>query len=230
MSLPAPFTNSLSLGTLGSLILHVVVFGALTSTMVEDAPPSRRPDSIKVKIQETPPPPPTPAKVEKKIPPKPPKALAKTTNPPKADPNTPPPQPVYGVAKESLQPAGSGGIAVPVGNTTMMADDGKRMRPEDIQKLDRDYSADAKLLLDSLKLPQYTDAAVEANLEGRFVVEIFVDDNGKVGDVQLKKKIGYDMDGPVIEAIRKAQFSPRRNPVGVPIAGWTEITIRLELD
>lgn len=229
-SVPSEFLTAV-----GSLAFHLVVFTGLSFLVAHREPRTRLPqNAIKVSIQdqkpEVPPPPPPVQKERKKIPPKPPKVAQSAPQKMEPKPDTPPPQPVYGVAKESLSPAQQGGIAVPVGNTTMMADDGKRMRPEDVQKLDRDLSSDPQLELNSLALPKYTDAAVEAGLEGRFVVDVYVNERGAVDDVQLRKKIGFEMDTRVMEAIRKARFKPRRNPVGLPIAGWTEITIRLELD
>lgn len=180
---------------------------------VEAAPPSA--------------PEPKPTEAPKPKPAPQPKATPATTKP--VD-NTPPPQPVMGLSKESFAEGGKGGFSAPAGNTTMVPDEGKRLSPEEIRKLDRDLSADAKLVDGSFIKPEYTAEAEENSLEGSFVIDVYVDTQGKVVEAELRKKIGYGMDERVLNAARNARFSPRKNPLGQPLAGWTELKIRLTLE
>jgi protein TonB len=180
-------------------------------------------------VEAAPPPAPEPKPTEtpKPKPPPQPKATPATTKP--VD-NAPPPQPVMGLSKESFAEGGKGNFSAPAGNTTMVSDEGKRLSPEEIRKLDRDLSADAKLIDGSFIKPEYTAEAEENSLEGSFVIDVYIDTQGKVVDAELRKKIGYGMDERVLNAARNARFSPRKNPLGQPLAGWTELKIRLTLE
>jgi TonB family protein len=138
-------------------------------------------------------------------------------------------KPVQGLRASAFSPDGRG-IAAPVGNTLNTADDGIRLKPKDVQALtDEDLSADAALIRTSVEAPQFTDAALDAGLEGTYGVEVFVDPTGAVTDAQLPEKIGYEMDARVLDAARKAHFTPRKDRYGKPIAGWTELKFRLEI-
>ena len=81
----------------------------------------------------------------------------------------------------------------------------------------------------SVATPQYTDPALDAELEGTYAVDVYVDAAGAVTDAQLPKKIGYGMDERVLAAARKARFNPRKDRLGKAIAGWSEIKFRLEI-
>lgn len=185
-----------------------------------------------------------PLEIEKPVPPKPQvkkkvkkpkkkqKAASVSKKTPKSKVNTEPVKPVLGLSKESFSktPGGKGGMAVPAGNTTMVEDQGKRLRPEQIAALEEDLSEDASLIVDSFIKPKYTIDAEDAALEGRFVVDVFVDVDGKVKDATLRGKVGFGMDERLMESVLKARFNPRKNALGRPIAGWTEIKVRLTLE
>jgi protein TonB len=180
-------------------------------------------------VEAVPPPPPEPKPTEA---PKPKPAPQPKATPAKEKPvdNAPPPQPVMGLSKESFVEGGKGSFSAPAGNTTMLPDEGKRLSPEEIRKLDRDLSADAKLIDGSFIKPEFTSEAEENSLEGSFVIDVYVDTQGKVVEAELRKKIGYGMDERVLKAARNARFSPRKNPLGQALAGWTELKIRLTLE
>jgi hypothetical protein len=57
-----------------------------------------------------------------------------------------------------------------------------------------------------------------------------VDAAGKASQAELDQAIGYGMDQRVIAAILKARFKPRRNRDGSALAGWTSISIILQID
>ncbi len=119
---------------------------------------------------------------------------------------------------------------MPAGNTTMVADKGIIMKPEDIAQLASDLSQDAKLIRDSVQKIDKTPEALDAGLTGRFEVAVFVNTQGLVTSANLDKKIGYGMDALVVAAALKARFLPRRNPQGVPIEGWSSIVFRFTED
>jgi len=217
-----------------SLVLHLAFLSGVQ--FIPRPEPARKYTKVAVNVVEKPrpveaaTPEPQPQATEAPKPKPKPLAQEKATPTVKPQDNSPPPQPVMGLSKESFAEGGKGGFSAPAGNTTMAPDEGKRLSPEEIRKLDRDLSADAKLIAGSFIKPEYTPEAEENNLEGSFVIEVYIDTQGKVVEAELRKKIGYGMDDRVLNAAKNARFSPRKNPVGQPLAGWTELRIRLNLE
>jgi len=217
----------------GSFVLHIAMLGGVQFIpKAEPAPVYKR---VSVNVVEKPKPPvPQPLAAEPVKPeaPKPtPKAQEKKTPVASKAPDTsPPPQPVLGLSKDSFAEGGKGNFSVPAGNTTMVEDQGKRLSPEEIRKLDRDLSEDAKLVAGSFIKPEFTPEAEDTGLEGSFVIEVYIDTKGNVVEAELRKKIGFGMDERVLNAAKKAKFSPRKNPLGQSLAGWTELKIRLTIE
>jgi protein TonB len=216
-----------------SLLLHVIFFSVVQYLPQPERAKTYNKVAVNVvekpkPVEPTPTPEPEPKPKETPKPKAPPQP--KATPATKQVDNTPPPQPVMGLSKDSFAENGKGSFSAPAGNTTMLPDEGKRLSPEEIQKLDRDLSADAKLIPGTFVRPEYTAEAEENNLEGSFVIDIYVDAQGKVVEAELRKKIGYGMDERVLNAARNSRFSPRKNPLGQPLAGWTELKIRLDLE
>ncbi len=147
--------------------------------------------------------------------------------PPKAA--TPPPV-VQGLSAESFSDKGTTTMAAPAGNTTMAPDEGKRLSPEEIRSLDKNLSQDAVLIAGSFLRPAYTPEAEDAGLEGRFIVEVFVNEQGQVTAAELRKSIGYGMDERVLASAKQSRFQPRRDAKGQAMSGWTEIKVRLTID
>jgi TonB family protein len=140
-----------------------------------------------------------------------------TSDVPKTD------MPVQGLTKDSLSDQGT--MAAPVGNTLMKEDEGKRL--EQVDALRGDMSAPARLIAQTLAAPPYTEEALDAVIEGSFIVDVFVNLDGTVRDVELRKKIGYGMDSRVLAAVSAAKFIPRKNKFGVSEEGWTELKFTL---
>jgi TonB family protein len=109
----------------------------------------------------------------------------------------------------------------------MVPDDGKRVN--DAAPLTADLSSDPKLLAESVVIPSYTDAALDASYEGRVTVEVFVDESGKVIQAEPKKKIGYGMDERILQSSLSAKFIPRKNRWGQAESGWSKITFNLQV-
>ncbi|MEZ4741791.1 MAG: TonB family protein [Bdellovibrionota bacterium] len=135
---------------------------------------------------------------------------------------------VQGVSEKSVAP-GSTAFSVPLGNTLMTKDEGIRLKKDEIDELEKDLSTEAQLIRNTLQAPQYTDEALDAGLEGTFIIEVFVGADGRVLDVDLGKTIGYGMDDRIIAAIENARFTPRKDRGGSPLKGWTEIRFQLEI-
>lgn len=216
-----------------SLLLHLLGFGVLDSATEASKKPKLAP--VKIAIVEKPKAPAEPLKKEEPKPPPPkpkekppvPKKMPSERVKPQEKPAEPP-KPIMGIDPSAVSPDGKG-IAAPVGNTLMMEDDGKRVKPEDVKPFTGDLSSDARLIRDSLKKIEYTEGAIEAALEGKYTVDVYVDEKGDVTSAELRKKIGYGMDQRVLDVAKLAKFVPRRTKTGVAEAAWAEILFVLQL-
>jgi TonB family protein len=214
-----------------SLAVHLLSFGGVHVVQRFAPEPPQKAEPVKFKVVEkkpvaeptpkpTPPPPkPTP------VPPKP-KKLAETRKPEKKPQKNA--KKVQGLTTKSTVKDST--VAAPVGNTMMAEDSGVRLSAEELASLERDLSADAQLIRDTLTVPEYTEAAIDAEIEGVVVVDVFVDQQGKVIQAELRKRIGYGMDERVVMAIMAARFVPRKNGKGMPLSGWAELPFKLELN
>lgn len=208
-----------------SLCLHTIALFYLPPlhlTLDEDLEGFQKFDLIEKKTPEMPKEAPVP-ELKQVVPPKPSFEVEKRKENPRPKPKT-----VQGFSLGSLTRGGKG-IEVPLGNTLLAPDEGKRLRPEELDDLERDLSAPAQLLRTSIVTPEYTREAVDAELEGLFIVDVFVDEKGNVVEAELPTRIGHGMDERLLQAARKASFQPRKNRVGLPISGWTKLTFRLEI-
>ena len=205
---------------IASVLAHLLTAGGLR--LIERHTVERKPRIIKIRVGEP------VAKKALHLPPKP----IKKERPPKPLP-TPnkisPPDisktetPVQGLTKDSLSQTGA--MAAPVGNTLMTEDQGRRLT--DVAPLKGDQSAPAKLIVSTLVPPPYTDEALDAAIEGSFIVDVFINLDGSVREAELRKKIGYGMDSRVLSSVRSSRFSPRKNRFGVSEEGWTELKFTL---
>jgi protein TonB len=209
----------------GSIGLHAFALGVLqvvVSQKIEVKPY----ETVKMTVIETAPPEVFEKPKEIKKPKK--KAIPPSLNQKPIPQPKEPPKPVQGLNPESLVP-GQGTVAVPVGNTLMTADEGKRLKAEDVQQYQQDLTADPVLILSTVQVPEYTAAALDAGLEGSFLLEVFVNADGTVGDIEVKQKIGFGMDDLVIKAMKNARFEPRKNRLGAAQAGWADVKFRLQI-
>lgn len=228
--LPTSPSKALALGVIISLAAHIIVASAIDSAnrAGENAKKRHKPGSVQVKVKPVevkPPPPPPPEPPKPKVQPKPPQPVANKSRPQPTPVD--PVKPVQGLTKESLAKEGKGGFSAPVGNTLMIADDGTRIT--DAAPLNADLSSDPKLLPESVVIPNYTDAALDAAFEGRVTVEVYVDESGAVVQAEPIKKIGYGMDERILQSAMSAKFVPRKNRLGQAESSWTKITFNLQV-
>lgn len=203
-----------------SVVAHFVVVGGIGT----DKPPVK-PDFSKMTVRVNDMPKPSVVPEPEKIKPKPkkPEKQKPTPNQQTKVPTQPDTPPVQGLTKDSTSDKGT--MSAPVGNTMMTEDTGKRVK--DVGQIAGDLSAPATLVRDSIKIPPYTDQALDASLEGTWVVDVFVNIDGSIKDADLRKKIGYGMDERVLAAAKAAKFVPRKNKLGVSEPGWAEIKFTL---
>ena len=223
-----------------SIAGHIAFAHGLRSLPRHDSPPARRKVSIRVI---TPPPDPEPPPEPVRAPEVPPKvaherprarvAPIATQAPPPKDltppPELPPPTagdatPVFGVSMESTSQAGSG-PAMPVGNTP---------RPTPAPHAGADAARAAvtpvpAYQVTTMPLPQgrcqgrYTEEAKLAAIEGTVVLDLIVDERGKVRDVQVVAGLGHGLTDAAIAAVKQCRFSPGEKdgtPVPVRVRGF----------
>ena len=209
-----------SLAVIASLALHVLSSQGLNYFAPFSEPMKLGPVKLRVAESERKEPEALPPKPRKKEPRPKPAPPPNSTPAPKTATNV---APIQGLAKDSLSTSGS--MAAPIGNTLMTEDTGQRVK--DAQALKGDQSAPAKLIASTLSTPPYSDEALDAGLEGSFIVDVFVSLDGQVREAELQKKIGYGMDERVLKSVRTSKFEPRRNRLGLVEGGWTVLKFTL---
>jgi TonB family protein len=131
--------------------------------------------------------------------------------PPK--PKAPPPKAVFGLSKKSIvaDAAAPGAVEVKVGNTVAKAPDTIKMDPKDADALP--IPADEFLvtvmpkLVSEVRVP-YPAAAKQAGLSGAVVMDLLIDENGKVREALLVEGPGGGLNEAALEGIKQFQFSP----------------------
>lgn len=220
-----PYSWLATFGTVASLAVHVLLGSTLVWVAHRPSSDSTIPKTVKITLKEEraetvepaePPPPPPPQK------PKPKKKAGR-----QKEAQASPAQPVLGLSRDSFDDKGSGNFQAPVGNTLAMEDDGRRLDPDQIRELDQ--SADPVLIRESVQIPEYTQAAIDAGLEGVFIVDVFVDARGTVSDAVPRTNPGYGMSERLIAAARLVRYVPRKDAQGNPISGWADLKFRLEI-
>lgn len=66
-------------------------------------------------------------------------------------------------------------------------------------------------------LPDYPDTARNAGVQGTVVLEVYIDKNGRVRSVNIKKGIGFGCDEAAIRKVKSTVFIPARMG-GKPVA------------
>lgn len=70
-------------------------------------------------------------------------------------------------------------------------------------------SVSRPVIIDSTRtLPDYPAAAQRAGLEGMVVVRAVIDEQGRVGDVQVLRGLGLGLDEAAVAAVRRWRFHP----------------------
>jgi len=67
-------------------------------------------------------------------------------------------------------------------------------------------------------LPEYTDEARKAKIEGKVVVKAVVTASGRAVDISILRGLGSGLDEKAIEAVKKWSFKPASDSNGHPIA------------
>lgn len=78
--------------------------------------------------------------------------------------------------------------------------------------------------------PEYPQASVRANEEGVVGINIYVTEDGRVGDVKLEKSSGFErLDEAVLKHVKRVwRFTPCMQGE-TPVACWYPINLRMEI-
>jgi periplasmic protein TonB len=180
--------------------------------VVEVPPPVRVPEPPP--LSEPHPPPPQRAALAPRTPPK------ETPPPPNdtpPDPGAPPPL-VVGLTLQSTTTASA--IAVPVGNTLMGKPAEKATAPSEVRPGYAPlYLVDTQPeLLEEINGEEiYPAEARKLGIEGKVVLTITVDADGRVSAARLVSGPGHGLDEAALEAVRRARFKPATKG-GKPVA------------
>lgn len=88
--------------------------------------------------------------------------------------------------------------------------------------------ADGPSFLKMVK-PKYPRLARRLGKEGRVVLRLFIDEDGKLINVEIIKSAGYGFDEAAIDAIKASTFNPAKMR-GTPIASKAVLPIRFRLE
>ena len=76
--------------------------------------------------------------------------------------------------------------------------------------------------------PQYTEEARRAKLQGTVILQIEIDQHGKVQTVSVRQSLGLGLDDRAIDTVRSWRFRPgRKNGQPVVTTAYVEVNFRL---
>jgi hypothetical protein len=87
----------------------------------------------------------------------------------------------------------------------------------------------ARIIPTSFKKPEYTRAAIRANYQDTIIADILVGKDGKVKDVKMEKNIPFGMNQRVINSIKQARFTPRKDHLGYKRESWTKLKLFIQI-
>ena len=205
-----------------SALLHVVLAGVVVFVGGLERAKHKPKTTIKFKVIEKPvaakpkavvPPPVKKQEIKKKPPPK------KVTKR-KVKKKIKKARKVFGVSKKSLTSKKAGAAAVKRGNTIATQVDQKKLRQDDVEELP---IPTAEYLVTAM--PTVLSAAkitypAGMRLEGTVLLDVLVDEKGRVRDATVVESLAAAMDAEALRAIKRYRFSPAQiddRPVAVRI-------------
>jgi protein TonB len=133
------------------------------------------------------------------------------------------PRPVFGINKKTLVSNEVGAVSIKAGNTIAKEIDQEILRPEDAQALpiptDEYLITKMPSLKSEIRIPYPVEARAKG-VEGLVLLEILIDENGKVRSATLVQGPGFGLNEAALNAIHSFEFSPAmvdQKPVSVRI-------------
>jgi protein TonB len=220
-------------GALVALVVHACVAGVL-STWGHRGAPTRPQTTLEIEVSdpkpvipEPPPPepavePPAPKPVVHRPAAKPPVQPLPNRETPPEPPKAEPVAPVFGVTPESVT-QGESAVAVPVGNTLMTKDRTPAKAapaplpsvpdPNAFAPVEDNLIAQHAAVINEV-VPEYPPEAKRLGIEGRAIVRVAIDRQGRVRWMKVIRSAGHDMDEAAKLALSKSKFRPARTVDG----------------
>ena len=159
-----------------------------------------------------------------------PPQLDLTQQPPPKPVEKPPEEParkVFGVSRKALTSDEAGpGVEVKQGNTVATAPDDLKLKDSDADSLpiptDEYLVSKMPRVASEVKIP-YPPEAKAARIEGKVVLELLIDAEGKVRDAKVLSGPGYGLNEAALQAIKSFRFTPAEAE-GKPVAVRTAFT------
>jgi protein TonB len=130
---------------------------------------------------------------------------------------------VFGLSRKAAIGGDADGIAVKSGNTVAKDPDGEKLRDDDADSIPiptEEYLVTAMPVLETdFRIP-YPPEAKKARVQGRVLMKLIVDADGRVRRATLLSGPGYGLNEAAVEAMKNLRFRPARvqdKPVAVEI-------------
>ena len=120
---------------------------------------------------------------------------------------------VFGVTKKSLRSSDSRAIKTKAGNTIAKKVDQKKLKKGDDESLpipEEDYMVTAMPRVVSEFRDPYPKEAKEKGIEGKVILEILIDNEGRVRKATLIDGPGYGLNEVALASIKKFKFAPAK--------------------
>jgi len=123
------------------------------------------------------------------------------------------PRKVYGISRKTIKVKDRSAPVVKAGNTIAKKGDKKVLKKSDEQSLpipQEEYLVTSMpKIIEEFRVP-YPEGAKMANVEGKVILEILIDQNGKVRKATLISGPGKGLNRAALEAIYKFKFRPAK--------------------
>ncbi len=197
-----------------SILIHLSIVGIFSGLVLLFSQGTSQKQKIKVEIKEvitvTPPSEKSTPEIQLNPTPKP-------AEPPKVV------KKVFGLSKDTLQGNEGSTVSVKAGNTIAKEIDQEKINPEDAESLPiptEEYLVTQMPRLKSeIRIP-YPAEARSKNIEGVVVMDILIDEKGKIRSATLIEGPGFGLNEAALKAIYQFEFSPAvvdKKPVAVRI-------------
>ena len=124
---------------------------------------------------------------------------------------------VFGLSRKALTGSADGAVEVKAGNTILKENDNKVLSKDDPDSVPADIPvpteeylvSEMPKVLSEFRAP-YPKEAKENNIEGAVVLDLIIDQNGKVRWAKLVSGPGYGLNEVALDSIYKFKFKPAR--------------------
>lgn len=118
---------------------------------------------------------------------------------------------VFGLSRNALTTDAPGALEVKAGNTLAKEIDQEKLRPEDADDLPvptEEYLVTSMPRLKSEVRIPYPPEAKKKNIEGVVIMNILIDEKGKVRQAELQEGPGFGLNEAAMAAIYNFEFTP----------------------